>query len=111
MLVIYQVTEDIYQGVCGFDEIGVFSIPDGLTKEEIKAVCKKHCKPIVNRVIISNDLEFEYECADIEWGGDWNCYKVRDDVNLSEKEIDDLLDKMGYEDFKLKYCINKDISY
>ena len=52
MLVIYQVTEDIYQGACGFDEIGVFSIPDGLTKEEIKTACKKHCKPIVNRVII-----------------------------------------------------------
>ena len=99
MLVIYQVTEDIYQGACGFDEIGVFSIPDGLTKEEI-----------VNRVIISNDLEFEYEDED-SWGGDWNCYKVRDDVKLSEKEINDLLYDMGYEDFKLKYCINKDISY
>ena len=110
MLVIFQVTEDIYQGACGFDEIGVFSIPDGLTKEEIITACKKHCKPIVNRVIISNDLEFEYEDED-SWGGDWNCYKVRDDVKLSEKEINDLLYDMGYEDFKLKYCINKDISY
>ena len=109
MLVIYQVTEDIYQGACGFDEVGVFEMPDGLTKEEVKKRCKKHCKPIVNRVIISNDLEFEYEDED-SWGGDWSCYKVKDDVILSENEINKLLYDRGFGEFIHKYCIEKNIA-
>ena len=58
MLVIYQVTEDIYQCDCGFYEFGILNILDELTKDESITACKIHFKCIVNSVIISNELDF-----------------------------------------------------
>ncbi len=110
MLVAYRVVEDIYQGLHGMNEIGLFELPDGLTKEEIEKECNEYCSPLVEDIIISYGLEEEYEDEEC-WSGDWTCYKVRDDVMLSEVELDNLLCNLGFEIFTFEYCINEDLTY
>lgn len=103
MLVVYKVVEDIYQGLYGIKEIGLFDLPDNLTKEEIEKECDKYCEPIVEDLIISHGLK--EEC----WCGYWTCYKVRDDVKLSERALDNELSMMGFDMFANEYCIKKRI--
>ena len=110
MLVAYQVVEDIYQGLHGIEEIGVFKLPDGLTKEEIKTKCDEYCEPIVEDIIISYGLEDEYNGEEY-WSGNWTCYKVRDDAKLSEWALDNELCMMGFDMFSDKYCIKEDLTY
>ena len=109
MLIAYKVIEDIYQGLHGMEEIGLFSLPDNLTKEEIENVCNEYCSPIVEDIITSYGLEKEYENKKC-WSGCWACCKVRDDVKLSEWALDNELSMMGFDMFVNEYCIKKDLT-
>lgn len=110
MLVAYKVVEDIYQGLHGIEEIGLFDLPDNLTKEKIEKDCNEYCSPIVGDLIISYGLEEEYEGEEC-WSGYWTCYKIRDDVKLSEWALDNELSMMGFDLFADEYCIKEDLTY
>lgn len=108
MLVAYKVVENIYQGLHGIEDLGLFELPDNLSAMEIVRECNEYCKPIVEDLIISYGLEEEYEDEDF-YDGEWFCYKIRDDVMLSETELDNLLCNLGFELFTSEYCIDKDL--
>lgn len=110
MLVAYKVIEDVYQGLCGMEEIGLFNLPDNLTEEEIKKECDAYCSPIVEDIITSYGLEEEYENEEC-WSGYWICYKIRDDVKLSESALDNELSMIGFDIFADEYCIKEDLTY
>lgn len=106
MLIAYQVIEDIYHGSNGIEEIGLFSLSDSLTKEEIEKKCDEYCSSSVEDIFTSCGLEDEEY-----WCGHWTCYKVRDDVKLSEWALDNELSIVGFVIFADKYCIKENLTY
>ena len=111
MLVAYRVVEGRYQGLHGIEDIGLFELSGNLSVAEIVRECNEYCSPMVLDLIDSYGLQEDEEDEECYDGGWWVCYKVRDDVKLSEKELDELLCSWGFEMFADEYCIKKDISY
>ena len=112
MLVYVYAYEGHYQGLHGVEDMGVMEVSDNL--EKAKKEINEWGHEASHELIYSFGLEEEYfedydEVNEEEWldatcDCGWYAYKIRKDVNLSERELDELCCQLGAELFIAEYC-------
>ena len=114
MLVYVYAYEGHYQGLHGVEDMCVMEVSDNL--EKAKKEINEWGHEASNELIYSFGLEEEYfgdydgrEIDEDEWYDatcdcGWYAYKIREDVNLSERELDELCCQLGDELFRKEYC-------
>lgn len=103
MKVIGYVWEDLYQGLHGIDELAIFEVSDDikLAKEEINDWGAEAAEDL----IYSFGLEEEYEEDEMDFGGGWFAYKIKDAYyHLSIKKLEEICNEIGTADFIEDYC-------
>lgn len=109
--------EQTYGGLHGIDNYGVFDFDDSWTEDEIykEYVCEMSFEimnsysNIIDSLVDRNDYEDEEEyysaIEEAMWENvDGYVVKIRDDVMLSTKELDEECCRLGPELFKKEYC-------
>ena len=114
MLIYVYAYEGHYQGLHGVENMCVMEVSNDLGKA--KAEINEWGHEASNELIYSFGLEEEYfgdydgrEIDEDEWYDatcdcGWYAYKIREDVNLSERELDELCCQLGDELFRKEYC-------
>ena len=112
MLVYVYAYEGHYQGSHGIEDMCVMEVSDNLEKAEKEI--NEWGFEASHELIYSFGLEEEYfedyndiseeEWLDATYDCGWYAYKIREDVNLSERELDELCCQLGDELFRKEYC-------
>lgn len=115
MLVYVYAYEGHYQGLHGVEDMCVMEVSDNL--EKAKKEINEWGHEASHELIYSFGLEEQYfedfedynNISEEEWldatcDCGWYAYKIRKDVDLSEKELDKLCCQLGAELFIAEYC-------